>query len=576
MKLLAAHIHNFRGILEQQIVFKDYTLLVGPNNSGKSTVLDALRAFYEKDYKFDSQDFPLFETSDKESWIDLTFALTDDEWASLADSYKGPKQELRVRKWFETSTKTHDNKGAKGSIFGYRKDGSLSNEPFYGAKNVQSGKFGDLIYIPAISKVDEHAKLTGPSVLRDLLSDILGNVVESGNAYGQLSDAVSTFAGAVREERTNDGRSLAAFEDELNSLLRSWQTRFSLDFPVPSAVEIIKSMVNWKLTDERHGCAQDIDHYGSGFQRYFIYSLIQLGTRYIGKKSEKKDKDFRPSLTLVLFEEPEAFLHPPQQKILAQNLRQLSQQTDWQVVCATHSPYFVSRNVADIPAIVHLRRPQTDIQISQISKSDWEAIVDANQAINKIASNYPKLAKKLSEEDMKPEIEALKYIIWLNPDRCSAFFADHVLLVEGATEVALINRLVDDGRIANAPSGFYVMDCIGKFNIHRFMNLFNHLGIFHSVLYDDDNNQEEHAEINQLIKNSKGEFTCGVVSVPGKLEDFLELPSPGESHRKPQHALYHYDRDINTAKLDQLCDLIKNCLSGNWRGNTFREETSVS
>ncbi len=79
MKLCKAKIHNFRGIREQEIDLRDYSILVGPNNSGKSTTIDAIRAFYEKDgFKFKhDNDFPHAETSDKESWLELTFILSE-------------------------------------------------------------------------------------------------------------------------------------------------------------------------------------------------------------------------------------------------------------------------------------------------------------------------------------------------------------------------------------------------------------------------------------------------------------------------------------------------------------------
>ena len=91
-------------------------------------------------------------------------------------------------------------------------------------------------------------------------------------------------------------------------------------------------MLGWDLFDQFHGKAQGIDYYGSGFQRHFIYSLIQLGSRYVGKKATKKGKDFTPSLNLVLFEEPEAFLHPPQQETLARNLKAVASSGHWQVI----------------------------------------------------------------------------------------------------------------------------------------------------------------------------------------------------------------------------------------------------
>lgn len=564
MKLTGVNIHNFRGILDQDTTFKGYSLLVGQNNAGKSSVIDALRVFYEKDgFKFKaSTDFPHMATADGESWVELAFLLTQEEYDSLADDYKGPSKSLRVRKYFQTSAKTHDGKSAAGSIFGYKSDGTLSNEPFYGAKNVQSGKFGDLIYIPAISKVDEHAKLSGPSALRDLLTDIMSDVVEGGQSYADFSASVQKFSESIRNEKTADERSLAGFESELNTLLKPWETEFKLKFPPPSAAEIIKSMLGWDIHDQFHGKAQGIDYYGSGFQRHFIYSLIQLGSRYVGKKVAKKAKDFSPSMNLLLFEEPEAFLHPPQQEILARNLMSVADAENWQVLCATHSAHFVSKNANDLPAVVRLRRISGKVEKFQIDSSAWAEIVDANQAITAIAKKYPKMGKALHADDAKPEMEAVKHFLWLNPDRSSIFFANQVLLVEGPTEVALINRLVGDGKIKNADFGLYVLDCIGKYNIHRFMNLLGHLGVPHAVLHDDDNDKDEHEDLNQLIEDSRhATLTLTVKRIPGDIETMLGVPPAGASHRKPQHVLYQYDvGKIEAAKLQAFCALVESCL----------------
>ena len=564
MKLISIKIHNYRGILDVEASLHDYSLLVGPNNSGKSSMIDAIRAFYEKDgFKFkQDNDFPLLPTADKEAWIELTFKLSDEEHESLADDYKVASKELRVRKFFITSSKTHDGKSASGSIFGYKTDGALSNEPFYGAKNVQSGKFGDLIYIPAVSKVDEHTKLSGPSALRDLLTDIMANVIEGSQAYATFAEGVQNFSNAIKTEKTSDQRSLAGFEDGLNDLLKPWQTKFNLKFPPPSSTELIKSMMGWDLSDQAHGKPQPIEYYGSGFQRHFIYSLIQLGSNYVGKKPGKKTKDFVPSMTLILFEEPEAFLHPPQQEILARNLLAVASKETWQVVCATHSSHFVSRNSDNIPAVIRLRRDDGKVTKHQISKADWDVIVSANQAINALATKYPKMQKKLQADDCKPEMEAVKHFLWLNPDRASLFFANHVLLVEGVTEAALINKLVGDGKIKNADCGLYALDCLGKYNIHRFMNLLNHLGISYSVLHDDDNNKDEHAEVNQLIADTKNStFTFAIKQITGDIETFLGVPSPGADHRKPQHMLYTYESGkIAQDKLGSFCNLVDECL----------------
>ncbi len=564
MKLLSVKLHNFRGILEQEVRFQPYSLLVGPNNAGKSTFIDGIRAFYEKDgFKFKpGNDFPFLKTADDESWVEIKFQLSDAENDSLADSYKVSEKTLRVRKLFQTKTKSADGKNAGGSIYGYKTDGTISDEPFYGAKNVQSGKFGDLVYIPAVSKVDEHTKLTGPSALRDLLTDVMSDVVEGGKAYGEFAASVETFASTILKEKTNDDRSLEGLQSAFNALLEPWQTKFALRFPPPSAADIIKQMVNWDLVDEFHGKVQAVDYYGSGFQRHFIYSLIQLGSQYVGKRAVKKSKDFVPSLTLILFEEPEAFLHPPQQEILARSLVALVRKDNWQVICTTHSSHFVSRNAESIPSIVRVVRSSGNVEAFQISSTDWAAIVNANQAIAAIAANYPQMAKKLHQDDARPEMEAVKHFLWLNTDRSGVFFADHALLVEGPTEVALINKLIDDSKIKGANCGLQVLDCLGKYNIHRFMNLLGHLGINHSVIHDDDNNKDEHSDLNQLIQATKHPtLTLAVQPIAQDLETFLGIPPSGSPHRKPQHVLFLYSEGkIDAGKLTAFCTLVESCL----------------
>jgi len=564
MKLAHLSIHNFRGIIDVSMNFQSYALLVGANNAGKSTIFDCIRAFYEKDgFKFKKDgDFPLKGATDQESWIELTFGLNNQEHESLKDEYKTADKTLKVRKYFQTDEKLHDGKNAAGSILGYKADGTLSNEPFYGAKNVQSGKFGDLIYIPAISKVDEHTKLSGPSALRDLITNIMSDVVEGSEAYKSLTDSVITFAGSVRAIETDDKRSLTGFEEDMNSLLSPWQTKFNLKFTTPSTAEIIKSMLGWDIRDDQHEKPQGVEYFGSGFQRHFIYSLIQLGAKYVPQKVSKKAKDFTPTLNLVLFEEPEAFLHPPQQNDLARNLIKVSDAADWQIICSTHSTHFVSRNVSRIPAIIRTRRADGIVNAFQVNDTQWNDIVDANQTIQQVAAKYPKIQKTMQADDFKPEMEAVKYFLWLNSERAGMFFAQTVLLVEGPSETALINRLLDDDKLF-LPQGTYILDCLGKYNIHRFMNLLSALGVIHAVLHDDDDNKDEHQELNQLIVDSKhADFTKSVVTLPKDLETVLGVSPPGSSRRKPQHLLYCYATNkIDEAKLESFCSMVQACFA---------------
>ena len=101
MKLRSLRIHNFRSIIDADIEVHDYTMIVGANNAGKSNVLAALRAFYE-DIKCTAEDSPKVGKSSDETWVELTFRLTEAEWVSLADKYKEGVTDhtLTLRRYF--------------------------------------------------------------------------------------------------------------------------------------------------------------------------------------------------------------------------------------------------------------------------------------------------------------------------------------------------------------------------------------------------------------------------------------------------------------------------------------------
>ena len=84
------------------------------------------------------------------------------------------------------------------------------------------------------------------------------------------------------------------------------------------------------------------------------------------------------------------------------------------------------------------------------------------------------------------------------------------------------------------------------------MNLLAHLGIQHSVIHDDDENKDQHADVNQLIQDSKdAKLTTAVVPIAADLETMLGLRKPKSDHRKPQHLLFLYESgQINSDKIN--------------------------
>ncbi|MCX8035731.1 MAG: AAA family ATPase [Candidatus Sumerlaeia bacterium] len=499
MKIRQLRIHNYRSIADQTINFGDYSLLIGPNNSGKSNVLDSLRTLYQKDLKFDSQkDFPKFTRDDQESWIEILYELSNEEAPTLPEKYLLKPNLLRIRGWFCPADK------AKQGVFAYEGN-SLSQTPFHGAKNVGEGKLGNVIYIPAISRLEEHTKLTGPSALRDLINDILKPIVKSSSAFNNLTNAFAKFSQTIKAEATSDNRSLSDLEARINNELKDWEVSFNLGINPPQVEDIIKNLIRHTLTDSALNAEMNPEAFGHGLQRHLIFTLIRIPAGYAAPKPEPKKKEFSPEMELLLFEEPEAFLHPPQQDVLDTSLRQLAGQPSRQVIAASHSPQFVSYNTDDLADLVRVRRVDGKTEIAQIGRERLKEIFEDNQ----------QLAQILGQDASQPELEAVRHFLWLNPERSSLFFANAVLIVEGISEQVLINYLLKTGQLVANSKGVFVLETLGKYNIHRFMNLLGELRIDHAVLYDMDanktgNEKTKQESINKLIEDSKNGFTKAV------------------------------------------------------------------
>ena len=224
MRIKTITIHNFRSIKEAEFNPYTYSVLVGANNAGKSNVLTALRIFYEDEIKFNERsDFPKFQTEDNESWIEIEFLLTDDEFGNLKDEYKNPGNILKVRKYCKSENRVKAN---QSNIYGYE-NGVLSENLFYGAKNISQTKLGSVIYIPEVTKTDETLKLSGPSPLRDIITFVMKKVVKTSESFGSLNKAFEEFNSKFKEEASKDGFSLNRLRKEINDNLKQWEVEFN-------------------------------------------------------------------------------------------------------------------------------------------------------------------------------------------------------------------------------------------------------------------------------------------------------------------------------------------------------------
>lgn len=574
MKLRRLRIHNFRSIVDADIEIHDYTMIVGANNAGKSNIISALRAFYE-DIKYGSDDIPKMKDAQvDESWIELTFDLTEGEWEGLADKYKqhGAQCALTVRRYFVSSERVKTNQSNIYAII----NGELEKDLFYGAKNVGTAKVGSIIYIPALTTAADLMKTSGPSPLRDMLNLILKRVVADSPAFREMEGAF----GKLNDEARGEEGFLSKISKPINQSIEQWGIRFDMGVSSIAPEDITKNLIRHSFVDAMLGeTSFALDRYGHGFQRSFLYELIKLAPSFAQHKAAAK-KEFDPDFTLILFEEPEVFLHPAQQENMAYHLRRLGAGASQQVIVTSHSPIFIGKVADDLCQVVRVRRDNGVSSIGQIKKGVLVNVLGQGLELKQWVESYvhdtavPENQKKdardmldaaTKDEELAVQEERFRYQLWLDSERSSLFFADRVLLVEGATERALLGWLLakdKDWRELNRHR-ISVVDVMGKYNFHRFIALLESFGIPYGMILDDDNEKQHHKVLNLMLKNKVGEnCLADIVFVPGCMETFLGKKLPGRNDQKPVQVLKEIETGgIAQEKLDELRKLFLKSLA---------------
>lgn len=580
MQILSVRVHNFRSLVDATFQLNNYTLLVGPNNVGKSNVISALRVFYEDLNFAKGEDWPRLCGNDEEAWIQVEYLLDDEEHSAIREEYRRADKRLVVRKLLISKEHPAKVKQKQSNLYAVLENNVLEENLFYGAKNVSQAKLGEIVYIPSVSLPADALKTSGPSPLRDTLNFVLKRVVGESAAYQDVRSAL--------EKLTEEGTSKDGFLDQvmspINQALNAWNIRLQFKVEAISPEEITKTLIKTEVLDVQHGESPlALDHFGQGFQRSLIYELIQLAAKV--KKPESARTGYNPRLDLLLFEEPEAFLHPHQQEALASRLRLLGNENSQQVVLTTHSPLFVSRTTDDLCSIVRLSKKEGRTAVHQISRDDLVGIFHEGMSLRTCLQAYvdnstipesrkSKARKALAGEEPDPAVaeqeEFFRFQLWLDDERCAMFFAEQVVLVEGPTEKALFNYLLANTWNDLRDRHIFVVDALGKFNMHRFMALFERFGIRHSVLLDSDMGKNEHGAVNDMIVSFTN--TCTIADpymFDRDLEKFLGLSLPARNDRKPIAVLKALNNnDVAAGTMASLREIFTKNLLGAESGET--------
>ncbi|MCK5780127.1 MAG: AAA family ATPase [Psychrilyobacter sp.] len=199
--------------------------------------------------------------------------------------------------------------------------------------------------------------------------------------------------------------------------------------------------------------------------------------------------------TIIMYEEPELYLHPQAERELHSVMSSISRYGG-QIYVTTHSSSFIELN--DYKSICLVRRNDSGTSVMQ-----YKGELFKGDEIKNFNMNY-----------------------WMNPDRGELFFAKKVILVEGQTDKIIIPFLAK--KLGVYKYEYSIIECGSKSSIPQFMKLLNQYKIPYVAAFDKDchgwRDEESIIRIrshNRYMKNLASQSLGDVVIFTNDIEEEL-------------------------------------------------------
>lgn len=427
-------ITNFRKIEELTIEFpQGLTVLVGENNVGKTTIIDALRLIL-----FSSRDFESLRLTEDDFHsgtdyapieISCTFTeLTDEDEVHfqecLVDIGDGKfEMQVNARVEFNKTTNRCNVKMWGGETEGgslpsnhYDRIATIYLQPLRDPeRGLRPGQYSQVSRL--VNCLTEENQHTDFEAIAEDANKRIRALKPVEDARGDINAQMTAIAGNDLAQKTE------------------------LIFSDPTFRRIIAG-----LQPEIEGLPFSLN--GLGYNN-LVFASATLGTL-------RRSQQF--SFRSILVEEPEAHLHPQLQMLLLRHLANVAQDpegNDVQVIASSHSPILASQAPIDSIVSVH----EVDGKVRAVSVCSIE-IED-------------KLKKKLQR--------------YLDATRGELFFGRRILMVEGIAEALLLPILTKFAGGSLKDSAVAVLNADG-INFNAFIPLFgkNRLSISVAILTDGD------------------------------------------------------------------------------------------
>ncbi|ALK34386.1 ATP-dependent nuclease [Burkholderia plantarii] len=402
MRLDEVIIHNYCSCSAVRVPLSSFNPIIGYNNSGKSNILRAISWLLRKSVLpahafYDPATAVMVEGLISETNINL---LPANQRTQIDPYIVDGKLRFRRRQDIPNAPAAQ----IRVDVFNPAIDQWVVNPT--GLDNAIGVLFPDPLYIEAMDDAANDisrfaARNTIGLLLKYTLDQIrANNAAALNNVLTDLQSVGAHLNGPTRIQELNtlEGDATQAIGDFFPGL------SLHLDIEAPSFDDLIKGAAI-SLSDTP-GLQRPFTSFGHGAQRTVQMALIKLLASQINQQAAAG------SITVLLIDEPELYLHPQAIELLRESLKLLSQQ-NFQVVFSTHSPLLLG--IEDV------------LNTSMVYKTATNGTV----VRDKLANATHMIATNPHQASVIFSIQHATYLM----------FSETVLLVEGKTEMMILPAL---------------------------------------------------------------------------------------------------------------------------------------
>lgn len=520
MNLKSIKIINFRALDDVTInIEDDLTLIVGKNNTGKTSVFEILNFFLvqeKRELKFEN--FSHYSYSDfincekiYHQWKTET-KEEERERFEIELIEKMPKIQLELNiEYLPTEslinisdfiTDLDENKTDVKIKLSFESKETLKLFEIFDNRETKSE---DLIFwLNENIKSHYHLKCYAGDEIKPL-DDIYRNTIkkilkiESIQASRKLDDITddknrtlevgfSDYYKQINKENNDDVKKL---EDNLKKISKDLEKQYkevlknildelslfgiepNINIPeidiksIFESEKILEKNIKYYYKNGEISLPENFNGLGYSNLIYLVLKVVSFIDKF--KKAGKEEKS---EFLLILLEEPEAHLHPQMQQVFIKEITKLisKHKIPIQVIISSHSSHIITEAGID--------EEKGFDRIRYFNSSNENGL---KKIVVNDFNNF-KLNCQKNEKD-KSTYKFLKQ--YMNLHKCDLFFADKVIMLEGITEKLLLPKMID--KVAQSLKKEYISILeVGGAYAHKFEEILKFIGIKTLIITDID------------------------------------------------------------------------------------------